>query len=72
MLKPLLLALLTFSLTFSIVGEQCPQFQENCIENACAKAKAELHEYGICVQGEEFDPEAYAAEIDACNFSYEY
>jgi len=72
MFKHFLFFALTLSLAFSMVGQECPQVLERCIQNACVHAKGELTEEGICSMGPEFDTESYESGLAACNYTFEY
>lgn len=72
MLKYALLGLLLFSTSFSVVGAQCPELKQYCIQNACPRAGGELTEYGTCAKAETFDESRYQEELDLCDYSYEY
>ena len=72
MLRPLFLFILLVPFAFPVVGEQCPEFQEACLQNACEKAHGELNEYGMCIQNEEFEPDVYEEEVAACNYAFDY
>ena len=72
MLKSALFVLLLLSLSFSVVGEQCPELNQYCIQNACSKAGGEITEYGICARGENFDESVYQESLTLCDTTYEY
>jgi|GEM_PF-1038598 len=72
MIKQLFFLLLLAAASFAVVGQQCPQFQEHCIEQACTIAKGELSDFGECIPTSEFDYELYAQEVDRCNTTYDF
>ncbi len=72
MLKYALFVLLLFSLSFSVVGAQCPELKHYCIQSACPKAGGEITEYGICARGENFDESVYHKSLTLCDTTYEY
>ncbi len=72
MLKHLLFSLLAFSLSFSVVGAECPQVLEQCVQNACIHSEGELNENGVCIAGPEFDAELYETDLAACNYTFDY
>ena len=72
MLKQLIFILLLSSLSFSVVGEQCPDLAYYCVQKACTKAGGQLSEAGTCEKGGAFDEATYEEELDFCDYSYEY
>lgn len=72
MLRQLLFAIALFSISFSIVGAQCPELKEYCIMQACTKAGGELNEYNFCAKGEDFDEDVYQEELGFCDYAFEY
>ena len=72
MLKQIAFILLMFSLSFSVVGEQCPELKYYCIQKACPNAGGEINEYGFCAKGETFDEQIYQDELNQCDIAHEY
>ncbi|MCP4647468.1 MAG: hypothetical protein GY852_07010 [bacterium] len=72
MLRYAFFALLFISLSFSVVGEQCPDLKQYCIQNACPKAGGEINEYGFCTKGATFDEQRYQEELDLCDATNDY
>jgi len=72
MIKSLFLFVLAFSLAFSVVGAECTQILERCIQNACIHANGELNENGVCLASPEFDADVYEEDLATCNYTFEY
>ncbi len=72
MIKYFIFIILLSSVSFAIVGQQCPLFQEDCIAKACGIAQGELSDYGECVPTSEFDYELYTQEVERCNTTYDF
>jgi hypothetical protein len=72
MLRHIFFALALASISFSVVGAQCPELKEYCTIQACTKAGGELNEYGGCMESEGFDESFYQEEIENCNYAFDY
>ena len=72
MLKHFLIFSLLISISFSVVGAQCPELNQYCIQNSCPKAGGELTEHGTCIKGETFDEQRYQKELNLCDIAYDY
>ncbi len=72
MLKYAFFALLLFSLSFSVVGAQCHDFEQYCKKESCTRAGGQINEYNTCSKPEGFNEEIYKEELDNCAFNYDY
>lgn len=68
----LLFVPLLASISFAMVGSQCPEVKTNCLQSACTDAGGNITDYGACFHSPGFDEEAYDSQLAHCGGLYDF